>query len=68
MRIYVYNKQIRYKLGEGKDIAFWKTRWIGNGTLAQQFPLLFIAAGEKDAMISEVGCWVEAHGGGTSLN
>lgn len=36
-----FSKLLSYKLGEGKHIAFWKANWLGNGTLTQQFPLLY---------------------------
>lgn len=55
----VFNNHICYKLGEGRDVAFWKSRWIGNGTFAQKFPSLLLAAADKEALILEFGCWEE---------
>lgn len=53
----LFHEKIRYRLGEGKNIAFWKVKWIGNGTLAQKFQLLFELEENKEGMVSSFRCW-----------
>lgn len=33
-------KKIIVNLGDGGKVPFWKSRWLGNGCLAEQFPAL----------------------------
>ncbi|XP_058741005.1 uncharacterized protein LOC131613343 [Vicia villosa] len=37
--------------------SFWKARWLGNGTLAQQYPTLFNNEGIEDGSVVEHGWW-----------
>ena len=35
------SESIRYKVGEGTRILFWKDKWIGQNSLMEDFPDLF---------------------------
>ena len=42
---------IKYQSGTGERILFWKDQWVGDRTLAVQFPDLFNCAMNKDAKV-----------------
>jgi len=44
-------------LGDGKDIRFWKDKWLDNEVLRVKFSRLFSIANEKFASLSQVGFW-----------
>ena len=41
-------------MGEGTCIRFWHDRWIGDNTLKNLYPNLYVCSAVKDAFISEV--------------
>ena len=41
-------------VGEGTRIRFWHDRWIGDNTLKDFYPDLYVCSEIKDACISEV--------------
>ena len=41
-------------MGEGTRICFWHDRWIGDNTLKDLYPKLFVCSAAKNACISEV--------------
>uniref|UniRef100_A0A7N2MAI9 Glycine dehydrogenase C-terminal domain-containing protein n=1 Tax=Quercus lobata TaxID=97700 RepID=A0A7N2MAI9_QUELO len=53
----------RMKTGEGTRIRFWHDRWIGDNTLKDLYPELYVCSAAKEAYISEV-LWISK--GGTS--
>ena len=44
-------------MGEGTRIHFWHDRWIGDDTLKDIYPELYVCLAVKDACISEV-LWI----------
>ena len=42
---------IKYQVGSGERILFWKDRWVGDSTLGAQFPNLFNCAMDKEAKV-----------------
>ncbi|XP_058722620.1 uncharacterized protein LOC131594488 [Vicia villosa] len=52
-----FNDQISFKIGDGKNTSFCKARWLGNGTLANQYHTLFNNEGIEDSLIAEYGWW-----------
>ena len=50
-------------MGEGIHIRFWHDRWIGDNTLKDLYPELYVCSTAKEACISEV-LWIPE--GGTS--
>ncbi|GKV19224.1 hypothetical protein SLEP1_g29512 [Rubroshorea leprosula] len=59
----VHNKRgwlsdgFKLKMGDGNTVRFWKDVWIGNQTLANQFPSLFRVSSGKEERISKLGKW-----------
>ena len=41
-------------MGEGTRIRFWHDKWIGDNTLKDLYPELYVCSVVKDACISEV--------------
>ncbi|XP_049381369.1 ABC transporter G family member 25-like [Solanum stenotomum] len=48
---------IRYKVGNGTRVLFWKDRWIGQDSLMSSYPDIYILSSSQDAMVNEV--WSE---------
>ena len=48
-------------MGEGTCIRFWHDRWIGDSTLKDLYPELYVCSTVKDACISEV-LWIPKGG------
>ncbi|WJX14094.1 hypothetical protein P8452_04402 [Trifolium repens] len=40
------------KVGNGMDTSFWKTKWLGDLSLAEAFPRLFSLSNHKDDVVS----------------
>ncbi|GMQ01565.1 hypothetical protein CsSME_00048157 [Camellia sinensis var. sinensis] len=45
-------KWIRFKVGEGSRVRFWKDLWCGELVLATRFPLIFNIALDQDALVA----------------
>ena len=58
-----FSKHLSFVAGEGTRICFWHDRWIGNNTLKDIYPELYVCSATKEACISEV-LWISE--GGTS--
>ncbi|XP_058771408.1 uncharacterized protein LOC131644827 [Vicia villosa] len=50
--------KIRAKLGDGKQILFWKHDWLGGSTLATAFPNLYEQVMSKEFEVYKVGDWI----------
>ncbi len=46
-----------WKVGVGKDIYFWKDRWLKGEALKNVFPRLFSISSNKEAKLLECGNW-----------
>ena len=44
------------KVGDGKNVSFWKDKWCGTNPLSEAFPSLFALATSKEAWVKEV--WI----------
>ncbi|MCI23323.1 putative ribonuclease H protein, partial [Trifolium medium] len=44
-------------LGDGKDIGFWKEKWIGTEPLRDLFPSLYVKSALQPANLSAMGTW-----------
>ena len=49
-----FSKHLSFVVGEGTRIRFWHDRWIGDNTLKDLYPQLFVCLAAKDACIFEV--------------
>ncbi|GKV34650.1 hypothetical protein SLEP1_g43008 [Rubroshorea leprosula] len=47
----------KLKLGEGISVKFWEDVWIGDETLANKFPRLFLNSLGRTKSISQMGFW-----------
>ena len=57
-----FSKHLSFVVGEGTHIRFWHDRWIGDNTLKDLYPNLYVcSAVVKDACISEV-LWMPQRG------
>lgn len=45
---------IRFVVGNGKSLKFWKDHWWGDQCLSSSFPRLFHLSNKKEATISEI--------------
>ena len=52
-----FYKHLSFVVGEGTRICFWHDRWIGDNTLKDLYPELYVCSAVKDACISEV-LWI----------
>ncbi|CAI8598593.1 unnamed protein product [Vicia faba] len=50
-------KKISVKLGDGRKVPFWKSSWLGNGFLAEQFSALYHEISNKLDIVSSMGNW-----------
>ena len=48
-------------MGEDTRIRFWHDRWIGDNTLKDLYPKLYVCLAAKDACMSEV-LWIPERG------
>ena len=37
-----FNKFIKWKMGDGQNIRFWEDSWLGEQSLANRFPRLYL--------------------------
>ena len=49
-----FSKHLSFIVGEGTRIRFWHDRWIGDFTLKDRYPKLYLCSVAKDTCISEV--------------
>ena len=49
-----FSKHLSFVVGKGTRIHFWHDRWIGDNTLKDLYPELFVCSTAKDDCISEV--------------
>ena len=52
-----FEDSFKWKVGDGKDVYFWKDRWLNGEALKIAFPRLFSISCSKDAKVSELGTW-----------
>ena len=52
-----FSKHLSFVMGEGTCIRFWHDKWIGDNTLKDLYPELYVYLAAKDACISEV-LWI----------
>ena len=52
-----FSKHLSFVVGEGTRIRFWHDRWIGDNTLKDLYPELYVCSVAKDACISEI-LWI----------
>jgi len=48
----------KWKVGDGKDISFWEDNWLGCDALKRVFSRLFSISSTKEAMVAELGSWI----------
>lgn len=49
-----FQLHVKFKVGRGDMNGFWKDIWVGDSTLADQFPLLYRVANSHNASISSL--------------
>jgi hypothetical protein len=52
-----FSSNIRSKIGNGNDIAFWKDRWLGSTPLCEMFPDLFTKTMHPANSVMAMGFW-----------
>jgi hypothetical protein len=50
-----FGNNISNVLGDGKEIGFWKEKWIGMATLRDMYPALYNKSTRQNGTISELG-------------
>ncbi|KAF3633898.1 hypothetical protein T459_02648 [Capsicum annuum] len=46
-------QSISFKVGNSLNVKFWKDRWIGNGTLKELLPSIFLNASNLDTSVAQ---------------
>ena len=49
-----FSKLLRYDIGDGTKVKFWKHVWCGDCTLKEAFPELYYRSRAKDSLVAEV--------------
>ena len=52
-----FSKHLSFVAGVGTRIHFWHDKWIGDNTLKDLYPELYVCSAAKEAYISEV-LWI----------
>ena len=52
-----FSKHLSFVARDGTRICFWHDRWIGDNTLKDLYPKLYVCSAAKDACISKV-LWI----------
>lgn len=47
-------RHIRFDIGDGSSVRFWKDKWCGDRELWRAFPTLFSLALEEDSLVSSI--------------
>ena len=55
-----FNKQVSWKVGNGKDVRFWDDPWLGGVSLKQKYPRLHLISEDKEKRIHQVGLWEDS--------
>ncbi|GAU18465.1 hypothetical protein TSUD_366480 [Trifolium subterraneum] len=53
-----FGSNISSVLGDGKDIGFWKEKWLGMEPLRDLYPSLFLKTIQSNANVSSMGKWL----------
>lgn len=53
----LFKRFIRFDVGNGDSVRFWRDRWSGDVELWRVFPSLFNIAVNKEELISSVRSW-----------
>jgi hypothetical protein len=48
-----FKANVRCRVGDGKNIGFWKFKWYGNQPFCELFPNLFVKESYKEVPIAE---------------
>ena len=51
------SKLLRYDVGDGPRVKFWKHVWCGDCTLKDAFPYLYYLSRARDSSVAKVMCW-----------
>ena len=43
-----FKSNVQLKVGDGKDILFWRDRWMGERALKEEFPRLYMLSSDKE--------------------
>ena len=46
-------KGVRFKVGRGNKVSFWKDKWCGEETLRDRFPQLYCMSVSREASVSD---------------
>ena len=52
-----FEDNFEWKVGDGKDIYFWKDSWLKGEALKNVYPRLFSISSNKNAKLLELGSW-----------
>lgn len=52
-----FDKNIEWKIGDCAQIRFWGDRWVGEDSLASNYPRLYHVSNNEQATLKEMGIW-----------
>ena len=52
-----FQNNISRVVGDGREVSFWRTRWLGRESLLKNFNRIFLNLEQRDAKIAEVSSW-----------
>ncbi|KAL9684921.1 hypothetical protein QQ045_022363 [Rhodiola kirilowii] len=53
-----FREGLKLKLGNGNGISFWHDVWMGDKSIKDQYPKLYLLVVDNQASVREMGCWV----------
>ncbi|RYR07607.1 hypothetical protein Ahy_B05g075001 [Arachis hypogaea] len=48
---------VRMSVGNGSKTKFWEDKWLGDFSLRDKFPILFVVSSNKNEVITNCGFW-----------
>ena len=52
-----FDKNIEWKLGDGRKLRFWHNTWLGNAAFVSKYKRLFLNSCQKETLVGDIGKW-----------
>nr|KYP67558.1 Putative ribonuclease H protein At1g65750 family [Cajanus cajan] len=52
-----FDSTMRWKLGDEKEIRFWQDKWLGDQSLLEAFPRIFVNSNQQQNKVADMGTW-----------